>query len=71
MFVSFQGWFEKPSRVYIAMEYLPLGSLQHCVSTSLAESETKVIVTQILEGLKTMHDQDFTHRDLKPLVWLH
>jgi serine/threonine protein kinase len=32
------------------------------------EPEVKGIAMQLLEGLKTMHEENFTHRDLKPQV---
>jgi serine/threonine protein kinase len=64
--------------MYLAMEYMPLGDLEHNVkqiekspahpSLSLSEEEVKDISRQILEGLKIMHGEGFAHRDLKPQV---
>jgi len=54
------------------MEYLPSGDLYAFISngTTLSESESQDITYQILEGLFLMHDNGFTHRDLKPQVCL-
>ena len=48
------------------MEYFPLGDLQRYMDTKMPESQVKFIVSQLLEGLKIMHENQFTHRDLKP-----
>ena len=71
VFVDFLGWFEDSDSVYLAMEYIPLGDLEHNVpsrSGQLGESEIRLITSQILEGLKIMHSESFVHRDLKPKV---
>jgi serine/threonine protein kinase len=64
--------------MFLAMEYMPLGDLEHNVqqiekypahsSPPLSEEEVKDISRQILEGLKIMHGEGFAHRDLKPQV---
>lgn len=53
------------------MEYLKLGDLHRCVLEPLPEDEASLIIFQVAEGLKTMHSNGFTHRDLKPTVRLH
>lgn len=71
VFVEFFGWFEDPESVYLAMEYVPLGDLEHNVAAMggrLVESDVRDITVQILEGLKIMHLERFVHRDLKPKV---
>lgn len=71
VFVEFLGWFEDSDSVYLAMEYIPLGDLEHNVPSrpgQLVESEIRLITSQILEGLKIMHSESFVHRDLKPKV---
>lgn len=52
------------------MEYLPQGDLHNCLNSPLPEKQGQDIVHQILEGLFFMHDNGFTHRDLKPAVGL-
>ena len=52
------------------MEYLPEGDLHKHLSSPLPENEAQHIVLQVLEGLHFMHDNGFTHRDLKPAVSL-
>lgn len=61
------------------MEYFPYGDLQRYLTRPLPEREAREIISQVLEGLKHMHDNRFIHRDLKPGVrtpppkcsWLH
>ena len=63
------GWYEKPGSLCIAMEYLKLGDLDtHVRKTLLQEDESKVIASQILEGVEWMHNKSIAHRDLKPGV---
>jgi serine/threonine protein kinase len=51
------------------MEYFQHGDLQGCIITQeLPEEDTKIITTQLLEGLRILHENGFTHRDLKPQV---
>ena len=68
IFVEFFGWFEDRENVYLAMEYFPLGTLDNFINDKLSEDETRKISLQLLEGLHIMHEEGFTHRDLKPQV---
>jgi serine/threonine protein kinase len=71
VFVEFFGWFEDPDSVYLTMEYLPLGDLEDNVPPKpgvLKEAEIRDIVSQVLQGLRIMHLENFVHRDLKPKV---
>lgn len=52
------------------MEYLPDGDLHKYLNSPLPEKEGRHIVSQILEGLRFMHEIGFAHRDLKPAVRL-
>ncbi|PUU79037.1 kinase-like domain-containing protein [Tuber borchii] len=66
LFVEFQGWFEEPETLYIAMEYLKEGDLTRHIGSPLPQESVRNISKQILEGLKLMHQQGIAHRDLKP-----
>lgn len=51
------------------MEYIEHGDLAKLINESnMTESDAKVITRQLLEGLKVMHENNFCHRDLKPMV---
>jgi serine/threonine protein kinase len=50
------------------MEYFPYGDLGRYIAAGFTEADTKIIATQLLEGLEIMHVNDFAHRDLKPQV---
>ncbi|VUC27341.1 unnamed protein product [Clonostachys rosea] len=65
-FVCSSGWFEDEASIFIVMEYLMDGDLNHHIKTPLPESDVMEIIGQILEGLGHMHDHGFIHRDLKP-----
>jgi serine/threonine protein kinase len=67
-FVKSFGWYEDDEQVYISMEYLPHGDLSHYLDKfgPLPQHEVQCIAHQILDGLATMHEHDFVHRDLKP-----
>ncbi|KAJ5730855.1 Tetratricopeptide-like helical [Penicillium malachiteum] len=67
-FVKSFGWYESLDNLYIAMEYLEIGDLYDYMNrrSPLSETEARQITYQILEGLGMMHENAFTHRDLKP-----
>ncbi|KAI0415955.1 kinase-like domain-containing protein [Xylaria grammica] len=67
-FVRSFGWYEGPGLLSIAMEYCPLGDLQQFLieRTRPPESDTREIISQVIQGLQFMHDEGFAHRDLKP-----
>jgi len=56
--------------VYIAMEYIPIGDMSKTFVDDYRwnESDTKVVIKQLLQGLAVMHQEGITHRDLKPEV---
>ncbi|KAH8807573.1 kinase-like domain-containing protein, partial [Xylogone sp. PMI_703] len=65
-FVEFFGWFEDEEHVFLAMEYFPYGTLDKFIKPSLTERDAQIIALQVLEGMRIMHEERFTHRDLKP-----
>ena len=56
--------------MYIAMEYIPMGDMSRSFKAGYQwnESDTKVVIKQLLHGLAIMHKEGITHRDLKPEV---
>jgi hypothetical protein len=64
------GWYENNDHVFLAMEYFPYGDLQNYIIHGITEDSTKIICTQLLDGLRLMHSIGLTHRDLKPQVGL-
>lgn len=68
MFVEFLGWFENEESIFLAMEYFPQGTLWAFIQDAISEDSIQVIAIQLLEGLRIMHSEGFTHRDLKPQV---
>lgn len=67
-FVKSFGWYDDEDSIFITMEYLPDGDLHRHLNSPLPENEGQYIVSQILEGLRFMHENGFAHRDLKPAV---
>ena len=68
VFVEFFGWFENDESIFLAMEYFPEGTLDGFIKSGIGEDNVRAIASQLLEGLKIMHTEGFTHRDLKPQV---
>jgi len=52
------------------MEYFQYSDLGKYIAIGIAEHEAKTITVQLLQGLTVMHENKFTHRDLKPQVSL-
>jgi serine/threonine protein kinase len=50
------------------MEYIELGALSQHIREGISEEAAKQIARQLLQALKYMHDADYTHRDIKPMV---
>ncbi len=59
---------EVEGRFFIAMEYMPGGSLQERLLKKgrLKYAEAAVIIQQVCAGLQMAHTQGLVHRDLKP-----
>lgn len=53
--------------LHIVLEYMENGSLQHVLKKfgSFSESLTAIYITQVLRGLKYLHEQGVLHRDIK------
>ncbi|KAH7125957.1 kinase-like domain-containing protein [Dactylonectria macrodidyma] len=66
---KFRAVKESNLRIFIAMEYLQYGDLQKYMDHPFPESQVKDVASQLLEGLGYMHDNGFTHGDLKP-AWV-
>jgi serine/threonine protein kinase len=64
--VKFFGWFEDSSNIFISMEYFELGDLEQHIGEFLTEDDMRDTTTDVLNGLRIMHSENFTHRDLKP-----
>jgi len=54
--------------VFLAMEYIGNGDLAQHIPSISTEDEVRQISRDLLFGLRIMHDEGFTHRDLKPQV---
>ncbi|KAK4171416.1 putative serine/threonine-protein kinase [Triangularia setosa] len=67
-FVHSFGWFENQESVFLAMEILPLGDLERFKRSSppFSEFDTSLVVWQLIQGVRHMHENGFAHRDLKP-----
>ncbi|KAL3483680.1 kinase-like domain-containing protein [Aspergillus germanicus] len=66
LFVKSLGWYETERSVFIVMEHMKYGSLASHLHRPLPEKEVKHITYQVLEGLASLHESGFVHRDLKP-----
>lgn len=62
------GWFQYVDAIYIAMEYVEYGDLEKHLENPIPEDEARLITRQLAEGLYHLHENGFTHRDLKPRV---
>ncbi len=59
---------EENNTGYLIMEYISGEPLSELIARRgvLSEEETKNIIRHVLEGLKTIHDMNYLHRDVKP-----
>lgn len=69
-FVQLFGWYENDDAIFIAMEYFKHSDLDQYLYSEppLPESDAQQITFQVLEGLYFMHENSYSHRDLKPGV---
>src|SRR3954454_23603228 len=63
--VTVFDFFEHQGVPYIAMEYLPRGSLRACV-TGLSPAQVFGVIEGVLKGLAHAQEFSVAHRDLKP-----
>ena len=68
--VHVTGAAEDKNNFYMEMEYCPSGDLSHCLwsnkDTNYYEKIIKTVSTQLLLGLKTLHQNGIIHCNLKP-----
>lgn len=66
--VEYVGYFEDSSHIYVVMEFIEYGDLNNYLNIHgpMPEPLTKIAVTQVLHGLKYIHNKGISHRDLKP-----
>ncbi|KAG4302220.1 hypothetical protein PCK1_001492 [Pneumocystis canis] len=66
--VSFKEWFESSSKFYIVTQLATGGELfdRICEYGKFSEKDAVVIITEILDALSYIHDNQIVHRDLKP-----
>jgi serine/threonine protein kinase len=50
------------------MEYFPYGDLNKYVESDFSEEGVRQVSSQLILGLRFMHDDGYAHRDLKPGV---
>lgn len=69
-FVRMLGWYQSPSKTFVAMEYLPLGDLHaHLMEEGpMQEDMAKLVIRQVIRGLAYIHEYGLAHRGLKPSV---
>ncbi|KAJ5158626.1 uncharacterized protein N7500_008277 [Penicillium coprophilum] len=67
-FVRAPGWFESTEYMLITMAYFLLGDLQKYMPQLFREREARQITFQLLESLDFIHENRFTHGDLKPML---
>ena len=51
---------------FIAMEYMPKGTLKDALDRGLSERQALSIMAQLAGGLRELHSRGIIHRDLKP-----
>ena len=68
MIAKFKQIFDTPTYIFIEMEYVPGGLLKKLFkrSKAMSDTEAKLIVKNILEGVCYIHERGYMHRDLKP-----
>lgn len=58
---------ETSKRIFLVMELVPCGNLQHFIQTNqLDELQASQIMTGVLRAVEYMHSKNVIHRDIKP-----
>lgn len=71
-FVRSEAWYELNNRIFIIMDFMPLGNLQRNLHDEpLPDFEGRQITEQVLEAVWCMHESGFLHYDLKPSVCIY
>lgn len=69
LFVQSSGWINTPDKVFVTLEYLPMGDLCQYLARNkgpVPEKQVSVIAKQLLQALAILHRLGFVHRDIKP-----
>ena len=66
--MSFFGWFESDSSIFLVMEFFGNGDLAQHIPNISTKDEVWKITTDLFEGLNIIYTKGFAHRDLKPQV---
>nr|POF12798.1 serine/threonine-protein kinase rad53 [Quercus suber] len=66
--VRYVDYQDHANHLYIIMEFVPCGDLQHYLQNSgpLSEDLGRQMSLQVLDSLAYLHDKKITHRDIKP-----
>ena len=70
--VGFIGACFSEGHITMALEYLNRGSLDHVIRDSgpLDETTLRIVLQQLLMGVRDLHAQNYLHRDIKPANFL-
>ena len=66
--MQFFGLHSDAQNIYIAMEYMEWGDLGNYIHDGWDEGDAAIVTHQLLCGLQYLHQNQITHRDLKPAV---
>ena len=66
--MQFYGLDSDAQNIYIVMEYMEWGDLGHYIRDKWDECDAAIVAHQLLCGLQYLHQNQITHRDLKPAV---